>query len=67
LLVHKIDRFAIVRARFDFALVRQLVFPIFFMIFMVPPDAAVLYGFGSVMSRASEPSPKKSLKKQKLC
>lgn len=38
---------------FDFALVRQLVFPIFFMIFLVPPFAAVLYGFGSFLSSTS--------------
>jgi hypothetical protein len=38
---------------FDFAMVRQLAFPIFFMIFLVPPSAAVLYGVGSVMSSTS--------------
>ena len=40
-------------ALFDYALLRQLAFSIFFMIFLVPPRAQLLYGVGSVLSLTS--------------
>lgn len=38
---------------FDYALLRQLAFSVFFMIFLVPPRAQLLYGVGSVLSLTS--------------
>jgi len=38
---------------FDYALLRQLAFSVFFMIFLVPPRAQLLYGVGSALSLTS--------------